>query len=182
MTKKVVVASLNPVKINAVRNAFRKMFPGEKFRVNSLSVPSGVADQPMTDQETLCGAFNRCQQALHQVPDADYHVGIEGGIIDSGEGMAAFAWIVILSHGNIGRGRTGTFFLPDRVARLVREGKELGDANDSVFEKENSKQANGAIGLLTGDIIDRTQLYQHGVLMALVPFRNPDFYSEEKSF
>jgi non-canonical (house-cleaning) NTP pyrophosphatase len=89
---------------------------------------------------------------------------------------------VILSHGSVGRGRTGTFFLPDKVARLVREGKELGEANDIVFDKENSKQVNGAIGLLTGDIIDRTQLYQHGVLMALVPFRNPDFYSEEMSF
>jgi inosine/xanthosine triphosphatase len=177
--KKVIVASLNPVKIQAVRNAFRKMFPGEIFEVGSLTVPSGVADQPMSDQETLQGAFNRCQEASRQIPGADYYVGIEGGIVDSPEGMAAFAWIVILCNGSVGRGRTRTFFLPDKVARLVREGKELGEANDIVFDKENSKQVNGAIGLLTGDIIDRTQLYQHGVLMALVPFRNPDFYSEK---
>ncbi|MEJ2049359.1 MAG: inosine/xanthosine triphosphatase [Calditrichota bacterium] len=175
---KVVVASLNPVKIKAVRNAFRKMFPAEIFEIDSCSVSSGVADQPMSDQETLQGAFNRCQQASRQVPNADYYVGIEGGIADSAEGMAAFAWIVILSHGRIGRGRTGTFFLPDRVTNLVRKGKELGEANDIVFDKHNSKQVNGAIGLLTGDIIDRTRLYQHGVLMALVPFRNPDFYAE----
>jgi inosine/xanthosine triphosphatase len=177
--KKVVVASLNPVKIQAVRNAFRKMFPAEIFEIDSFSVSSGVADQPMSDQETLQGAFNRCQQASRQIPDADYYVGIEGGIVDSPEGMAAFAWIVVLSNGRVGRGRTGTFFLPDKVVRLVRDGKELGEANDMVFDKQNSKQINGAIGLLTGDIIDRTQLYQHGVLMALVPFRNPKFYAEE---
>jgi non-canonical (house-cleaning) NTP pyrophosphatase len=53
---------------------------------------------------------------------------------------------------------------------------ELGEADDLVFGRSNSKQDNGAIGLLTGDVIDRAQLYEQAVILALVPFKNPDMY------
>jgi len=59
----------------------------------------------------------------------------------------------------------------------VRQGKELGEADDLVFAKENSKQDNGAVGLLTGNVIDRTALYQQAVVLALIPFKNPHLYS-----
>jgi len=45
-----------------------------------------------------------------------------------------------------------------------------------VFGKENSKQTYGAVGLLTGDVIDRTRFYEDAVVLALIPFRNPDLY------
>ena len=76
----------------------------------------------------------------------------------------------------MGKGRTGAFFLPESVANLVRHGKELGEADDIVFGRSNSKQANGAIGILTGDVVDRTQLYEQAVILALIPFKNPQLY------
>jgi non-canonical (house-cleaning) NTP pyrophosphatase len=72
----------------------------------------------------------------------------------------------------MGKSRTGTFFLPVEVARLIREWKELGEADDIVFNRSNSKQENGAIGILTGDIIDRAQLYEQAVILSLIPFKN----------
>jgi non-canonical (house-cleaning) NTP pyrophosphatase len=45
---------------------------------------------------------------------------------------------------------------------LVESGKELGDADDIVFGKSNSKQQNGAVGILTHDIITRTALIHTG--------------------
>ena len=51
-----------------------------------------------------------------------------------------------------------------------------GDADDVVFERSNSKQANGAVGLLTGDVITRASLYAHAVVLALIPFRNMELY------
>lgn len=174
--KKIVVASRNPVKAQSVLGAFQRMFPGEKFALEIVSVPSGVGDQPATDDATLLGAHNRASGAVHEIRSADYWVGIEGGIEDTEQGMAAFAWVVVISDRMIGRGRTGTFFLPERVARLVREGVELGEANDQVFSRVNSKQGDGAIGILTGNVIDRTALYEHAVVMALAPFKNEDLY------
>jgi inosine/xanthosine triphosphatase len=174
--KTIVIASANPVKMEATRLGFEKMFPLESFELHSVTTPSGVRDQPMTSQETEQGAYNRACAAAKVMPQADYWVGIEGGIEELGEEMAAFAWVVVYSPHLTGKGRTGTFFLPPTVASLIRQGKELGEADDIIFNQNNSKQVNGAIGILTGDVIDRTRLYEHAVILALTPFKNPDLY------
>ncbi len=171
---KLIVASKNPVKINSTRTAFEQIFLDETFEVSGISVPSGVSDQPMTQAETLQGALNRATNAKNASPDATYWVGIEGGIEDTDIGMQCFAWVVILGRDErVGRGQTAIFYLPLEVAKLVREGVELGYADDQVFGRENSKQTNGAIGLLTDDAVDRTSYYVQAVIMALVPFKNP---------
>jgi len=187
--KKLVVASKNPVKIAAVQNGFAQMFPEEAvFEIDGVSVVSGVSDQPMSDAETLEGAWNRCHRAADAAPDADFWIGIEGGVEDkpphlyhrcggkAGE-MEAFAWVVVKSReGKIGKGRSSAFFLPAKVADLIRGGKELGEADDIVFKRANSKQENGAVGLLTHNAIDRTHYYTDAVILALIPFVNPDLY------
>ena len=177
--KIVAIASKNPVKIQSSLNGFQRMFPHESYQVKTVSVPSGVSEQPFSSQETLRGALNRAKGAALALPEADYWVGIEGGIEDFGDEMAAFAWIVVRSKTLCGKGRTGSFFLPSQVAKLVREGHELGDADDLVFQKSNSKQKNGAIGILTENIVDRTALYEQAVILALVPFKNPDLYQSQ---
>jgi inosine/xanthosine triphosphatase len=171
---KIIVASTNPVKIEAARQGFAPMFPDAALDVGGVSVPSGVSDQPMTNAETLRGAYNRADNARTASPEADYWVGIEGGVEDMDGALMAFAWIVVLSHERSGRSRTATFILPDEVTRLVHEGLELGDADDRVFGRSNSKQQNGSVGILTGDVIDRTAFYAHAVAMALIPFVNPE--------
>jgi inosine/xanthosine triphosphatase len=172
----IVVASNNPVKVQAAREAFSRMFAGEQFELLPVSVPSGVGDQPMSSAETLQGASNRAQSARERLPQADYWVGIEGGVEETAGELCAFAWVVVLSQGLCGKGRTGTFFLPPRVAELVRQGKELGEADDIVFGRTNSKQENGAVGLLTGDVIDRAAFYTHAAMLALIPFKNEALY------
>jgi len=180
--KTIIVASNNPVKLQAAREGFMQMFPGETFTFATVSVPSGVDDQPFSSRETLQGALNRAQNARALMPHADYWVGIEGGVEDSPEGplspgeLSVFAWVVVLTCDHIGKGRTGVFFLPQRVAELVHSGVELGEADDIVFHRTNSKQGNGAIGLLTADLIDRAAYYVPAVIFALIPFKNPELY------
>jgi inosine/xanthosine triphosphatase len=169
---KIVVASENPVKIEAVQRGFARMFPDSPLELKGVSVPSGVSDQPMTDEETLRGAKNRAFNARQAVPSADYWIGIEGGVHETGDAFLVFAWAFILSQDRNGYARSGAFVLPDEVARLVCNGIELGDADDAVFGRDNSKQANGAVGLLTNDIIDRAEYYAHTVVLALIPFVN----------
>ncbi|MFQ5526621.1 MAG: inosine/xanthosine triphosphatase [Thermoanaerobaculia bacterium] len=172
----VVVASNNPVKVGAVEAAFARMVPGEQFEALGVGVESGVANQPASDRETRVGAESRADAAAELRPEADYWVGIEGGIEDGDAGMRAFAWVVVRSAFGVGRARSGTFFLPDEVARLVRGGKELGEADDIVFGRSNSKQEEGAIGLLTRGVLDRRDLYEHAVVLALAPLKNPLLY------
>ena len=59
---------------------------------------------------------------------------------------------------------------------MIRQGKELGEADDIVFNRANSKQDNGAVGLLTDNVIDRAQLYEQAVILALIPFKNEALY------
>jgi len=175
---RIIVASTNPVKLQAALNGFRRMFPECAFEARGLAVSSGVGRQPLTDAETLRGALNRAAHAQAAAPEADYWVGIEGGCEDLEGELACFAWVVVRSRSLTGKGRTGLFFLPEAVARLVRQGIELGEADDRVFGRSNSKQQNGAIGLLTHDVIDRLGYYEHAMVMALVPFRNEALYGQ----
>jgi len=172
----VVVASENPVKTGAVSGAFARMVPEQPFEIVGIEVDSGVDAQPVSDEETLRGAETRATAAARLRPAADYWVGIEGGIDDSEAGMRAFAWVVVRTAGGTGRARSGTFFLPAEVARLVRGGEELGRADDIVFGRSGSKWAEGAVGLLTRGVIDRRALYEHAVVLALAPLTNPSLY------
>lgn len=176
MASKIIVASKNPTKINSVKLGYRKVFSNLDFECEGVSVPSDVSDQPMSNKETLDGAINRAVHAKNDFPNAKFWVGIEGGIEKIGEEMMAFAWIVILSKDKVGKARTGTFFLPPKVVELINQGKELGEADDIVFGHSNSKQKNGAVGILTGNIIDRTQFYVEAMVLALIPFLNKEIY------
>ena len=174
--KTIVVASQNPVKAEAVLSGFERMLPGEGFTLEMIEVDSGVEDQPLSDQAARRGAQNRAQKARLAAPEGDYWAGIEGGCDTLDGEMIAFAWVVVLSNEGLGSARTAHFKLPRQVKALVESGMELGDADDRVFGRENSKQKTGAVGLLTGDVITRKTLYEQAVILALIPFKHPDLY------
>jgi len=176
--KTIAVASKNPVKAEAVLNGFQRLFPNEKMTIHTVDVSSGVADQPMSDQVCLQGAKTRAHNAKLSVPDMDYWVGVEGGCDYLGDELVAFAWIVIEGEDRMGSARTAAFILPKQVQELVESGLELGDADDRVFGRKNSKQKSGAVGLLTEDVVTRTRLYEQAVILALVSFKNPALYQD----
>ena len=171
----IAVASLNPVKIEAVKAGFQRMFPGVLRTIEGVNMPElSLPSQPLTDAETLYGAEVRAKAVRDIRPGCDTWIGIEGGIDTIAyDTMICFAWAVIIEEGGIiGKARSGSFMIPAEVARLIRSGLELGDADDQVFGKSNSKQINGALGLLTNDVMSRTSLYTDMIAMALIPFKN----------
>ena len=66
--KKVVIASKNPVKINATEKAFEDVFT-DGFEFEGISTDSLVSDQPLSDKETLQGATNRLKNVQHVEAD-----------------------------------------------------------------------------------------------------------------
>lgn len=173
---KIAVGSKNPVKIEAVHLAFQSLWPDQEFIVEGVSVPSGVSDQPMSDEESIKGARNRARQAL-EITNFDYGVGLEGGLHQIGEHYFNCGWIVVIDkNGNEGIGSTVKILTPPRILKFVKEGLELGDANDVVFGKTNSKQGEGHVGLMTKNIITRSDGYKHGVIVALSRFIHPDLF------
>jgi inosine/xanthosine triphosphatase len=170
----IVVASQNPVKVEATRRGFAQMFPQVAFRLQSVAAVSGVRQQPLSDAETWQGARNRVQHAAQLAPQADYWVGIEGGVEERQGMMEAFAWIVVATPHGLGQSRTGTFIVPADVAARIRQGQELGLAVEELYKQPQVKSTTGAVGVLTAGVIDRVQLYEHAVVLALVPFKHAE--------
>lgn len=170
--KTVIVASLNPAKINAVKAAFEDVFNDEQFTFQGISVASEVPDQPISDQETKQGALNRVKNAKLADNKGDFYVGLEAG----NEGDFTFAWMIIESHSQRGESRSASLMLPPVVLEKLRTGKELGDVMDEVFATENIKQKGGAIGLLTNHLLTRSSVYHQALILALIPFINKDHF------
>jgi len=166
----VIAASRNPVKIQAVQEAFTQAFPQVTVQVEGIAAPSGVSDQPMSDAETLRGAQNRVAYAKTQHPDADFWVGVEGGVQPMEGRLDAFGWMVVQDTKREGYARSASFFLPPDAARAIQEGGELGPVMDELFDETNIKHKGGAVGLLTNGLVSRQALYVQPLILALIPF------------
>ncbi len=173
---KVAVGSQNPTKVNAVKKAFEKVFPNVLWEVIGVGVPSGVADQPMTDRESIRGATNRAKRSLKKC-NADFGVGIEGGMQKVGKEWFTSGWVVIVNKGGeIGTGSSIRMSIPPMLLKLILDGNELGHANDIVFKQTNSKHGDGHFGLMTNNAITRTSAYQDAVFTALSRFLHPEVF------
>lgn len=179
---RILVASENPVKIAAVEEAFGKFFP--ELIIEGVKLDSGVSAQPVQD-ETFIGAQKRAF-ALREYDqenkiNADYYVGIEGGVSEYFERWFGYGCMFILdSKGRTAVGMSPHFELPSSVVSKLLNGAELGDIIDELSTDNNSKQKSGAIGYFTRDVIDRKELYVSGLISALVPFLNKKLYFSDK--
>jgi len=178
MIKKIIVASLNPVKIEAARQCFKLALPNQEFIVSGVEAKSGISNQPLSDKETKKGANNRIESAKIISPGADFYMAFEGGVEDHDGVMEEFAWSVVVSkEGKRGEARSASFVVPAKLRNMVIEqGLEMGDANDILFNLENSKQAGGVVSGLSNGLITRTDYYVHMGILALLPFIHPELY------
>lgn len=173
---KVAVGSKNPVKIEAVKQAFEKVFPDETWEVIGIEVVSGVSDQPMSDKESIRGARNRAKNSLREL-SANYGVGLEGGIQKINEGFFITGWMVIVNKfGNEGIGSTISMQMSSAHMKLINQGIELGHADDQIFKTENSKHKLGYFGAMTNGALPRMEAYRDGVITALTRFVHPDLF------
>jgi hypothetical protein len=86
--------------------------------------------------------------------------------------------VVCISDKNsrYGYGVTSFFQLPEIVVNEIKNGKELGEVMDELTKRENTKQKEGAIGILTKGAIDRKSLYVPAIVCALIPFLNKGLF------
>lgn len=183
--KKIVIGSLNPVKIEATKLAFEKIFLDLNINldITSYDIPSNVSNQPYGDNETLLGAKNRAIGAYNKYIEInnnkpDYSIGLEGGVTNNNENnyFECYAWVAIYNGEKFGIAKSASFILPKCISDLMLTGMELGDADDTIFRTINSKQGQGTIGQLTRGRITRTEYYEPVVILAYVPFSWPELY------
>jgi inosine/xanthosine triphosphatase len=172
----IIVASQNPVKVEAARKSFAMAFSDQEIEVVAVNAPSSVSEQPMTADETRNGAVNRvkyCQQ--HH--NGDYYVSYEGGV-DVVDGVpSTYAVVCIANAQRLQTGRTATLPLPDQIYQKLKSGAELGPAMDDMFNTVNIKQKGGAIGQLTNGLETRGSIYLSATLLTLSTFFYPSLYA-----
>ena len=173
---KVAVGSTNPIKIQAVMEAFQEMF--DEVEVRGIEVDSHFSDQPFKE-EVIKGSINRAEGAL-QRSGADFGVGIEGGIMQLGDKWYNLGFVAIVNRaGKIGTGTSGWFECPPLILGQLKHGRELGEVMDDLTGRVDTKKQEGAIGVFTKGKVTRKDLYKHGVFMALVPFLSPELFRDD---
>ncbi len=168
----VAVGSTNPVKLAAVERTLDRFEP----TVTAVGVDSGVPEQPWSIGETVTGAENRARRALAET-DATYGIGLEGGVarIDGVPGLSLVMWAVVTDGTRIERGGGPTLRLPDRVATRLDDGAELGPVMDDVLGTDDVARSEGAAGVLTDGLTDRTRALGTAVACAFGPFRRSEY-------
>lgn len=172
----VAVGSTNPVKVDAVELTLASLDP----TVTPVAVDSGVSDQPWSIDETLTGATNRARRA-RAATDADYGVGLEGGVdrIEGVPGLSLIMWAAVTDGSRLEWGGGPTLSLPDDVAARLEDGEELGPAMDDRHGTEGIAESDGAAGVLTGGLTDRTRALGQAVACAFGPFVASDGSPDE---
>jgi inosine/xanthosine triphosphatase len=173
---RIIVASKNPVKVEAARKSFIKAFVDENIEIIAISAPSMVSEQPMSSEETKTGAINRvkfCQQ--HE--QADYYISYEGGV-DVLDGVpSTYAVVCIANNSKYQTGRTASLPLPKQIYQKLQQGEELGPAMDAMFNTVNIKQKGGAIGQLSNGLETRESIYVSASLLTLSVFFYPELFN-----
>jgi inosine/xanthosine triphosphatase len=174
---RVAVGSRNPVKVAATRAVVARVVA--PVQVDGITVESGVPSQPWGDEQTSAGARRRAHEALLAVPDATLAVGLEGGVVEVGDGtLRSCAWCVIIDrHGREGVGGSLAMPLPPAACALLRAGVELGEVMDRLADRVGTKHGPGAVGLLTGGLIDRQAAYEVLVTYALAPWLGERYWA-----
>lgn len=149
-----------------------------KVNVVGINVPSGVADQPMSDNEMYRGASNRAWAAIQQVEGAQYGIGIEGGLEKRSYGWVERSMVVIVNQAHEeGVGITGGLVLPKKVISMIKkEGKNLEQVIDELFGTTKIGEGIGMFGIFTKEVVTRTEGVRHGVAFALARFLHQDLY------
>jgi len=177
---KIVVGSKNEVKVQAVAETITEYDMFLRARIHSLEVPSDVADQPKSLEETIQGAKNRAQNAFD---GCDYSFGIESGLMQvphTKTGYMDVCACAIYDGETFHLGLSSCFEYPREVARLVfEEGLNISQAFNKAGLTSNEKlgAAEGGIGILTKGRLDRKRYTKQAVRTALIHLENRHLFS-----
>ncbi|PID15434.1 inosine/xanthosine triphosphatase [Sporosarcina sp. P34] len=151
-----VLGSENQAKKRAVVRVVERYV--ENSMISFASVPSGVSAQPMSEEETRQGAINRSVTVAKNA----YGIGLEGGVHMLFGTMYLCNWGALTTpDGKTFTAAGAQIPLPEELADEIRRGNELGDAVDAYFKKQNVRMSEGAMGMLTAQLVPRDALFEH---------------------
>lgn len=153
MHDNIYIASTNPTKVNAVL----KVFPN--CDVKSFKIKTEINDQPLSDLETIKGAYLRAIK----LPDDGIRIGLEAGVRIIGKQVVIVNWGILVDENDKVYLAGGTTIpLPSKFKKDLYENNiELADIIDKYSEQKDIRSKQGAIGIFTNDMIKREDIFIH---------------------
>lgn len=176
---KIIVASLNNAKVEAVKEALFSFDAFGKVDLVSVEANSGVSAQPKSLEETMRGAMNRAKEVF---VDCVYSLGIESGLMavpHTKTGYMDVCVCAIYDGVQFSFGFSSAFEFPREVTRLIlEEGLDSTRAFNKMGLTTNPKlgSAEGIIGVLTRGILTRKEYTKQAVVAALIHLEHPHLY------
>ena len=135
--KKLIIAlgTISPQKISYLKEVLRDL--KIKSVITSVEVKSEVSDQPITSGETKKGSIKRAKNALKEIKNADFALGIEVGYHKYLQNKyEIFCWATIIdNHGHKISVQSHKFLLPKYHQDILNKGKYLGNNLDGYSKK-----------------------------------------------
>jgi inosine/xanthosine triphosphatase len=185
----IALGSNRAAKISAVKDCaarISKIDPA--WRNASLlarSVEVQVPAMPLSDQQLMQGAMERAEAVRTLLAGegftADLFVGLEGGFhsVKLGETWHTFlrGWAYATNSDRGHFGASPSIEVPDSIARRVIDGQlELGVVIDEVAGEHDIRSKQGAWGVLSRDLLTRSESFESALVAAFAPFYNASLY------
>lgn len=184
----IIVGTLNPVKLAAVRAAIDRRDDLRGLAVLGIGVHSGVREQPKSLAETIQGAINRARAsasaAASGVCDPTVAIGIESGVFEVGlHEPVTNRWITIdvcacaivrkQTDGTWGEPAIGLspgWVVPPAIAAHIWQGADLDAACVAAGLTTDPRLGAGigAIGVLSNGAVTRQRYTEAAIEVALV--------------
>lgn len=186
----VAVGSTRRPKLNAVWEGLSvfgpQLDPNAQFEVVGVGIESGVGHTPLTRTELMAGARRRAEELVRLKRERNetwrYFVGLEGGldvVEENGERLVFLEnWAYVTDGTGRGAyGQSGSILIPAPLAAEVLDrGVELAAAIDAYAGGHGIRDAQGAWGVLTRNLITRQDAFRVAVISAFAPFFNAALY------
>ena len=182
---KIAVGTTRKPKLDAVKNALTKLYPNKNIEIIAEKVESDVSDQPMSLKEIAQGAYNRAHNLIKKDIQADYYLGIEGGIWDNNfvnnkrSFLTGVVYVTNKKEDGFGYGPS-VELTKYMHKQLFERGRELADVIDEITNKTDVRSGSGTIGELTKDNITRSKSFEDMIIIAMSKFYNSELYDYKK--
>ncbi len=137
-------------------------------------VPSDVADMPLSLEVTLEWARNRAMNLRKRWAEADFYVGIEGGVWPIlGKKVLGGTIFIINKAGEEHFGISQVMEVPSIIERMLyEEGKELGPVMEALKGSVHSRSEEGSMGAWSDNMLVRKAEFTLAFQAAISPFFN----------
>ena len=190
--KRIALGSDRAAKIMAVRASIARIAAIDASwadaQVVARPVTTSAPAMPMTDWQLMGGARERALAVRDSLRskrmDADVYVGLEGGfhsISIDGEWHTFLRGWAYATDGTTGAfGATPSISVPASIVKSVVDGRqELGVVIDQVAGMRDVRSRQGAWGILSRDLVTRSESFELALIAAMAPFYNSKLYSQE---